>query len=338
VAGNPVTADQRGTARPQPAGGKCDIGAFELVRSTTQQPPQHSAPATRTSPPASKTSTGATLAGTVNPEGEATTYVFQYGLDPGLRPPGASTALYDQSTTPQSLPGDTTTHVVTFQVSGLVPNALYHFRLVATNATGSTPGPDQTFTTSTGPPPPPPVLGRSQNVDPVSGHVFVLLGGKLVPLTLKRNVPSGTTVDARRGSVELSAAGTKARKRQTGVFGGAIFKLEQAHGGLTTLALREGAFKGAPSYASCRAHKSADGHAALSSRTLQTLRSRATGHFRTRGRYAAGTVRGTRWTTTDRCDGTLIAVQQHSVLVTDLVKKITVLVRAGHHYLARPRR
>jgi hypothetical protein len=122
------------------------------------------------------------------------------------------------------------------------------------------------------------------------------------------------------------------------VFGGAIFKLTQAHGGLTTLALREGAFKGAPSYASCRAHRASDGHAAVSSRVLQTLRSRATGRFRTRGRYAAGTVRGTRWTTADRCDGTLISVQQHSVLVTDLVKKITVLVKAGHHYLARARR
>ena len=34
-------------------------------------------------------------------------------------------------------------------------------------------------------------------------------------------------------------------------------------------------------------------------------------------------------------DGTLIvAVQVHSVLVTDLVKHITVVVHAGQHYLA----
>jgi hypothetical protein len=68
---------------------------------------------------------------------------------------------------------------------------------------------------------------------------------------------------------------------------------------------------------------------------LQTLRSRGSGRYRTRGRYGSGTVRGTAWTTTDRCDGTLIAVQQHSVLVTDFIKHITILVRAGHHYLAR---
>jgi hypothetical protein len=32
--GNPLYTDQRGVARPQPTGGYCDIGAFELVQST----------------------------------------------------------------------------------------------------------------------------------------------------------------------------------------------------------------------------------------------------------------------------------------------------------------
>ncbi len=45
-------------------------------------------------------------------------------------------------------------------------------------------------------------------------------------------------------------------------------------------------------------------------------------------------MRGTQWSTTDRCDGTLVAVQIHAVEVTDLVKHITILVHAGHHYLA----
>ncbi len=45
-------------------------------------------------------------------------------------------------------------------------------------------------------------------------------------------------------------------------------------------------------------------------------------------------MRGTQWTTTDQCNGTLIAVQVHAVEVTDFVKHITILVGAGHHYLA----
>jgi ferric-dicitrate binding protein FerR (iron transport regulator) len=61
------------------------------------------------------------------------------------------------------------------------------------------------------------------------------------------------------------------------------------------------------------------------------------GSFRTRGRTAAATVRGTRWGTQDRCDGTLVIVQRGRVSVRDLVRHRTVLVRAGHAYLARRR-
>jgi len=61
------------------------------------------------------------------------------------------------------------------------------------------------------------------------------------------------------------------------------------------------------------------------------------GSFRTRGRNAAATVRGTRWGTQDRCDGTLVIVQRGRVSVRDLVRHRTVLVSAGHAYLARRR-
>jgi hypothetical protein len=50
------------------------------------------------------------------------------------------------------------------------------------------------------------------------------------------------------------------------------------------------------------------------------------------------TVRGTRWYTEDRCGGTLTRVTQGAVAVRDLRRKRTVLVRAGHSYLARVKR
>jgi hypothetical protein len=168
--------------------------------------------------------------------------------------------------------------------------------------------------------------------------VFVVIAGKQVPLTEARQLPSGTVLDARSGTITLTASGGAGKRPQTGTFTGAVFKLTQIGTGLTTLTLLEGAFPGAPTYRSCRAGRAVSAHGALSSRILQTLRSRASGRFRTRGRYGSGTVRGTQWTTTDRCDGTLIAVQFHSVLVTDFVKHVTVLVTAGHSYLARARR
>jgi hypothetical protein len=64
-------------------------------------------------------------------------------------------------------------------------------------------------------------------------------------------------------------------------------------------------------------------------------RSGSGGRFRIVGKYAAGTDRGTLWLTVDRCDGTLTQVRQGTVSVRDLVKKKTVVVRAGHSYLAR---
>ena len=59
--------------------------------------------------------------------------------------------------------------------------------------------------------------------------------------------------------------------------------------------------------------------------------------FRTHGRDSVATVRGTRWVTTDRCDGTLTRVTQGKVSVRDLHRKRSVLVSAGHAYLARHR-
>jgi hypothetical protein len=47
------------------------------------------------------------------------------------------------------------------------------------------------------------------------------------------------------------------------------------------------------------------------------------------------TVRGTLWETIERCEGTVTLVKQGSVSVRDLHRHRTVLVRAGHSYLAK---
>jgi len=59
------------------------------------------------------------------------------------------------------------------------------------------------------------------------------------------------------------------------------------------------------------------------------------GRFRTKGRTAAATVRGTIWLTEDRCNGTLVRVRRGSVSVRDLVKRKTVIVKRGKSYFAR---
>jgi hypothetical protein len=328
--GESLSVDQRGMARPQPAGGKCDIGAFELAPTA---PPAPAPPAAVPGPLTPTSSTAASFSASVNPNGQATTVSFQYGIDSRYRPGGGAAVIYDQSTPPQTLPADSAAHAVSASAAGLVPNAIYHVRLVATNATGTTFGPDQTFTTPAGPAPPPPVLGQKVNAKPVSGQVFILVGTKLVPLTQAQQIPSGAILDTRAGSLQLTAAGTKGRKPETGVFGGAVFKLTQARNGLTNLGLAEGAFQGAPTYATCKAHKAGEASAAAT-KTLQLLHASAKGKFRTTGRYSAATVRGTKWTIADRCDGTLTRDIVHSVAVTDFVRHRTIVLHAGQSYLA----
>jgi hypothetical protein len=327
-------------------------------------PVSSKAPALTPGPPSVTGTTSAALSGGVTPNGLATSADFAYGLDARYRGQGASGIVYDQSTPAQQVGSDFALHPVSALVTGLLPNAEYHVRLVAVNTAGTVTGPDQTFTTPARAPPPPPVLGKSVDVKPVSGVVFikpppgkslslsdgplarasVAKGPAFIPLTEARQLPTGTQVDARQGSLQLIAASTSHGKTQVGVFGGGLFAIAQDRSrlskGLTTLSLLEGAFPGAPSYARCKAHHVRDRPAAqaasLSPQILQTLRARDNrGHFRTRGRYSAATVRGTVWDTIDRCDGTLTVVHRGTVLVTDFARRVTVSVHAGHSYLAK---
>ena len=83
--------------------------------------------------------TGATLKGQVNPHGYATTYQFEYGLTTsyGTKVP----------TTAESVGSGKTNVAVSKAISGLKGNTAYHYRVSATNAYGTTPGLDKTFTT-----------------------------------------------------------------------------------------------------------------------------------------------------------------------------------------------
>ena len=70
-------------------------------------------------------------------------------------------------------------------------------------------------------------------------------------------------------------------------------------------------------------------------KVVRHLWAKGKGKYRTRGRYAAATIRGTEWRTADRCDGTLVRVTQGRVEVADLPLRRNVLVRAGRSYLAK---
>src|SRR2546421_22235 len=98
------------------------------------------APVVSTGGAASVTATSATLTGTVNPEGQATTYYFQYGT---------STAYGSTTPSPAANAGSGTMNVnVSAAAGSLTPNTTYHYRLVATNASGTSTGADHMFKTA----------------------------------------------------------------------------------------------------------------------------------------------------------------------------------------------
>ncbi|MBI4765385.1 MAG: fibronectin type III domain-containing protein [Deltaproteobacteria bacterium] len=82
-------------------------------------------------------SSSATLNGTVNPNGLATTYVFQWGR----------TTSYGNDTAVTSVGSGTINNAASAKISGLRSYTVYHYRLVATNSAGTTYGADKNFKT-----------------------------------------------------------------------------------------------------------------------------------------------------------------------------------------------
>jgi hypothetical protein len=194
-----------------------------------------------------------------------------------------------------------------------------------------------------------PVLGRTVNARVVRGRVLVatratIRGGRarasqkglrFVPLTAEREIPVGSFLDTRRGTVELVSATGRGARTQSGQFSAGIFQVLQARArsakGLTELRLKGGSFK------RCSGRAGRAG-ASLSRATIRRLRASASGgRYRTRARGSSATVRGTVWTTTDRCDGTLTTVKRGRVVVRDFRRKRNIVVTAGKSYLARVR-
>ena len=118
--------DQRGTTRPR--GSSCDIGPYEFAP-----------PIVATTAALSIGLTSASLRGTVTPSSQGTGYFFEYG----------TTTAYGSQTQGLFLPPPSNSQVtVSFLVAGLKQGTAYHFRLVASNADGTSRGADQSFTTN----------------------------------------------------------------------------------------------------------------------------------------------------------------------------------------------
>lgn len=93
-------------------------------------------PVVTTNPATNVTSSSATLNGSLDPHGLTTSVHFQYG----------TTTSYGHTTPMQSQTGNTFRNI-SANISGLITDTSYHFRIVATNSGGTRMGSDRTFTT-----------------------------------------------------------------------------------------------------------------------------------------------------------------------------------------------
>jgi hypothetical protein len=298
-----------------------------------------------TNAPSALSDTTAQLNGYVDANGKDATVTFDYG----------TTTAYGMTSASPVVQHDKSAFVY-HPATGLTPGTVYHVRLRATNAKGTTVGADRTFTTTgTGPAPatpapgpaapaptlpgtpaptvltpatPEPVQGESVVVAPTRGTVLVKApGGGFVPLTAGDSIPVGSVVDTRAGAITLTSS--VGSTTQTGSFRGGMFQVRQTPSGdgMTDIVLRGGDFSGCK-----RARSAAAGKKAPTRRLWSTD---SGGRFRTHGRNSVATVRGTAWVTTETCAGTRTTVTQGAVSVRDLHRRKTVLVRAGGSYLAR---
>jgi hypothetical protein len=165
----------------------------------------------------------------------------------------------------------------------------------------------------------------------VQGTVKVRLPGtnRFVVLDDDQQIPVGTVIDTTNGRVTLVAAADRSGGTATAAFYDGVFRIGQTKGAApgTTLKLVE--------KLSCPRGSAS---AAAKKKKKRRLWGDGSGRFRTEGSYSSATVRGTRWLTEDRCASTLTRVAQGRVAVRDFVKKKTVIVRAGHKYVATRRR
>ena len=189
------------------------------------------------------------------------------------------------------------------------------------------------------PPPPPgvapiqalqPDLGESLLAEPVSGSIRVRLPGEenFQRLADLEELPMGSTIDARRGRVELTTVRDRSNRLQEGRFYDGLFKVRQRAKDrfITELVLTERLGR-------CPRR----GAASASRARKRRLWGDGNGRFRSRGRYSSAAVRGTRWLVEDSCDGTLTRVRRGVVTVRDFVRDRTIVLRRGERYLARPR-
>jgi hypothetical protein len=182
-----------------------------------------------------------------------------------------------------------------------------------------------------------PVVNVNAVAQAVSGEVLVQVPGQgFVPLKGVASLPIGTTVDARKGRITLSAAigSAKGSKAGRGTFGAAIFTIRQKRLAKQRRKARSATQLVVRTPRGSERACSPNGVRPLKG-IVRTLSADATGIFSVVGAASTSTVTSARWLVTDRCNGTLTQVGRGRATVRDAALKREVTVKAGQEYLAK---
>jgi hypothetical protein len=199
-------------------------------------------------------------------------------------------------------------------------------------------------------PPPgvsPPVLFHRLVANPVHGRVLVRVRGshRFVPLRAVTNLPLGSELDTTDGVAHVFFTTSRAGRTATAVASQGRFVTGQDR--TTYRGQYPGVLRLSGPLHGCRAPRArASSPLAAAARfdnVGRRVRVHARGRIKTKGRYGAAIVRGTIWTTVDRCPsdprpGTLVSVARGVVAVHAYVLHRVVLVPAHHRFLAPARR
>jgi hypothetical protein len=150
-------------------------------------------------------------------------------------------------------------------------------------------------------------------------------------------IPLGAGIDTRKGRVRLYAARDSRGTVQAASFYSGVFRVLQ-RGSVTELQLRGPKPRcGSGATASAAGEKAGQKKSKRKKARKRRLWGSGRGRFRTSGRFAAATVRGTKWLVEDSCRSTTTRVKRGVVTVRDFERRRTITLRAGDRYVARRR-
>jgi hypothetical protein len=165
-------------------------------------------PSATTGAASSVTQSSATVSGSVDPQGLATTYRFEYGTSSSY---GLQTADVDAGSGTGAVDASA-------NLTGLTSDTTYHYRLVATNAAGVARGSDRTLKTDARPGPPGATTGSARSVSAVAARLSASVDPNGRPTTY--HFEYGTTTGYGKRTADASAgSGQSARSVSAAISG-----------------------------------------------------------------------------------------------------------------------